>query len=753
MMKQSYRSILLFAIILSLAACSNPASTPDSSVATSTSSLPDPQVYVTPAPDTNTMLSSYLKAWQADDYTTMYSLLSQASKNAVSQEEFIQQYTAAANALTLQYDQGIEYTIKNTETNPQTATVRVEAKYNTYLFGTLTRELVFSMLKEGDGWYLEWNTTNIMPELVNGNTLDNIVDVPTRGNIYDKDGYPIAKEEEAVAIGFVRGELDDDQMSLFYRTMIDLTIYKASELIEIVDDASDNEYIPLGEVLEEEVDLKIGALSEISGVYLNYYTSRYYSDGGIAPQTVGHLSYVPSEDVDRYLRLGYSINSRFGSAGIELAFEDTLAGSCGGSLYVKDVNGQIVSKLAERSAVPGQSVTLSIDSTLQYLLQKSLGDYQGAIVVIEIETGRILANVSNPGFDPNFFDSFNENSGYTKRVYGADSLYEAVGNPVFNRATNGQYPLGSVFKIVTMAAALETGVFTETSELYCGHSVVVCGTELYDWTYEKDKPPSGDLILPEGLMRSCNPWFYTIGESLYMQGYTSAIADMARAFGLGNLTGVDIAEETGNIPEDTNSCNVNAQLAIGQGEMTVTPLQAGRFIAAVGNGGTLYRTSLVDSIGVDEGEITYSFEPEIQGTLPVSGDNLDIITEAMRSVITNAQGTAHVQLATMPYQVYGKTGTATNSLGESHAWFAGYTSVGNSDRPDIAVAVILENAGEGSEMAAPVFRRAVSLYFSDYTDYGYILPWEAEPYVVKSPTPIPTETPYGYEEPIETQEP
>jgi len=752
-MKKIKRAILILTLILTLAACSNPSSTVNPSEATPTDSLPTPQVYITPAPDVDTMLNAYFSAWQADDYAAMYVYLSEASKATITEEDFIKKYNDTANALTLQYITGIEYTVTNVVTNPDSAIATIQVNYNTNLFGTLTRDLEFTMVREGDGWHLAWDTTRIMPDLQNGNTLEVVKDIPSRGDIYANDGYPIAAQEDVVALGFVKGDLDPDRMPLFYSTMADLTVYQIPEIIQMVDEAYSGDYIPLGEALETDVDRQMGALTALTGVYLNYYTSRYYYDGGIAPQAVGHLSYIPSAEVNEYLRAGYAYNARFGSNGLESAYEDVLAGTIGGSLYLKDVNGQIVTKLAERSAVASQSLTTSIDSTLQYYLQQSLGNYRGAIVVMEIETGRILALVSNPEFDPNMFDGGNTNSGYTKALYGADNLYDGINNPVFNRATNGQYPLGSVFKIITMAAALETGEFTETSSMYCGHSVEVCGNTLYDWTYEKDKPESGELTLPEGLMRSCNPWFYTIGATLYADGYSSAIADMARAFGLGSLTGVDISEQPGNIPTDTNSCEVNTQLSIGQGEMTVTPLQVARFIAAVGNGGTLYQPSLVDSITSSTGQTTYTFEPVAQGTLPVSEYNMNLITEAMRSVITNARGTANIQLATMPYRAYGKTGTATNTTGESHAWFAGYTSVGNPDRPDIAVVVLLENAGEGSEMAAPVFRRAVSLYFSYYTDYGYVLPWESQPYVVKSPTPIPTNTPYGYEEPVATDEP
>ncbi len=739
------RLMLVLMLLLTLVACSTPAATvgTDEPVP-GTPTLPGPQVNVTPAPDVQTMIDGFMGAWKLEDYAAMYGYLTTESQGAITVEDFTQKYADTAIALTLQAETGIDYAITDTVTNPKDATATVQVNYNTYLFGTLTRDLNLALVREAGGWRLQWTEAMILPDLQGGNTLEIVRDIPSRGNIYANDGSPIAYQEDVVALGFVPNDLDTDRMSLFYSTMADLTIYQIDEIIEIVDNAQPYDYVPLGEVPQAEVDRRINTLNALPGVYLNYYTSRYYADNGIAPQTVGHLSYVPSENPEDYLRLGYALNSRFGSTGIEYAYEEELAGTLGASLYLKDVNGQIVTKLAERAPVAAQSVTTTIDYTLQYLLQKSLGDYRGAIVVMEMDTGRVLAMVSNPQFDPNLFDSGNEN------IFHIESPYNQPDDPVFNRATSGQYPLGSVFKIITMSAALETGVFTETSEIYCGHSIDVCGgTTLYDWTYEKERPESGQLTLPEGLMRSCNPWFFYIGETLATQGYTNAIADMARSFGLGSLTGIDIPEQPGNIPVDTSTCDLNTQLAIGQGEMTVTPLQVARFVAAIGNGGTLYRPALVESVGVDGLDPTYTFEPEAMGTLPISDNTLRIVQEAMRSVISNGRGTAHAQLGTMNYRAYGKTGTAQNPFGDSHAWFAGYTSVGNPERPDIAVAVILENAGEGSEMAAPVFRRVVSLYFSNYTNYGYILPWEAYQYVVASPTPVPTETPYGYEGPTD----
>ncbi len=738
--------ILTFCVLMTIAACSPAPVTETPLPEQPTATLPAPQVHVTPAPDVDAAVTAFLTAWQVEDYAVMYTMLTAESRNSISGDDFAAQYLSTAAAMTLQFDTGIEFTLLSTTVTPNSAEAKVQVNYNTNLFGTLSRDLDLTLLREDNRWQIVWDSGVIFPDLQGGNTLEIARVIPDRGNIYANDGSPIAAQEKAFALGFIPANLDQDLISLFFSTMANLTIYQVDEIIEMYDNALPGDYVALGEVLESDVDRNTTALNALSGVYLYDYTSRFYFDGGLAPQTVGHLTYISEEALNYYLRLGYAPNERFGSTGLEYSYEDQLSGERGASLYLKDANGQIITKLAEKQSVPAQSLYTTIDPTLQFYLQQSLGDYRGAIVVMEIETGRVLAMVSNPQFDPNLFDINNQNIMY------ADNPYFVADDPVFNRAVKGQYPLGSVFKIITMAAALETGVFTESSEIYCGHSLEVCGNELFDWTYEKDKPPSGDLTLPEGLMRSCNPWFYYIGETLVFEGYPNAIADMARNFGLGQVTGVEVPEEPGNIPAQTATCELNTQLAIGQGEMTVTPLQVAAFIAAIGNGGTLYRPTLIDQIAPEGGEATYTFAPEAVGSLPVSAYNLTLIQEAMRSVISNARGTAHIQLATMRYRSYGKTGTAQNPFGDSHAWFAGYTSVGNADRPDIAVVVILENGGEGSEMAAPVFRRAVSLYFSDYIDYGYVMPWEAYPYVVASPTPVPTNTPIGYEGPTEEPE-
>ena len=425
-----------------------------------------------------------------------------------------------------------------------------------------------------------------------------------------------------------------------------------------------------------------------------------------------------------------------------------LAGKNGATLYVVDAKGNVITRLAHTDPVPAKSIYTTIDRDLQIKLQKSLGDFRGAVVVMERNTGAILAMVSNPGFDPNLFEPTNVNYQMLAQMINDPA------QPTYDRADQGQYPLGSVFKIITMSAALNTGVYTAKSTYQCGYYF----TELEgwignDWTLDHGVPPSGLLTLPQGLMRSCNPFFWHIGLDLYNQGYTTAISDMARAFGLGKKTGFELTnEQPGNIPDPANSSEA-VQNAIGQGTTMVTPLQVADFVAAVGNGGTLYRPQIVEKIVSTDGTATQTFTPTTDGSLPVSAENLKIVQDAMVSVVANPKGTAYFIMANMSIPVAGKTGTAQTSNGDPDAWFAGYSIANNPNKPDIAVAVLLENAGEGSEMAAPIFRRAMSLYFSDDTNYGMVMPWESSPYIVASPTPNVTDTPTNPPEPTETATP
>ena len=685
------------------------------------------------------IVERFLAAWAEEAHAEMYALLSSLSQDALSLDEFTQAYQEAANALTLEE---LSYQTLSALAEERRAEVAFRVSYQTRLLGELVRENVVFLSLEGGEWRIQWENGLIMPEMQGGKALQFVHQLPSRGRIFDRQGAPLASYENAVAIGVVPGDLDPAQDEQLYAVLAEISIYDADTLRRMVESTPADWYLPIVSLSQADIRPYEQSLQNLAGVRISEFRSRFYMDSGVAPHVLGYMTFIPEEDLPDYLRQGYRQDERIGGAGLERVFEASLSGRRGGSLYLVSPESEILSLLSASDPEPGQSLYTTLDKTLQMRLQQSLGDWRAAVVVMEADTGRVLAMVSNPGFDPNAFDLTESNRGLL------DSYFSDPDQPLFNRATQGQYPLGSVFKTISMSAALESELFRSSSSFFCGQSLWVCDSvTLYDWTYTHGVGASGELNLPEGLMRSCNPWFYHIGETLYVEGMEGALSEMAVGFGLGQETGIEISEAAGNIPEQANTCVDSAQIAIGQGEVLVTPLQVAAFFSALANGGTLYQPALVERVQTAAGDITYQFTPQARGELPVSPGNLASVQDGLRMVIEEPRGTGYWALQGTIVPVSGKTGTAQTPTGNSHAWFAGYTRMGDPERPDIAVVVLVENGGEGSVMAAPVFRRVVSLYFSGYEDPGGVMPWEVEPYVSEQPTPeatpegTPTETP------------
>ena len=407
--------------------------------------------------------------------------------------------------------------------------------------------------------------------------------------------------------------------------------------------------------------------------YILLYNSRYYFGTGLAPQAVGYTQLITTEQLNSYRRLGYNGSEKVGQAGIEKWAEDYLAGQHGGILRVVGPTGQIISTLGQSSPQAADSIYPHLDSNMQANAQKAIEFFRGAIVVMEVDTGRIIAMASAPDFDPNVFEPNNPNVGGTNLVNNT--------NRRSNRAAQGQYPLGSVFKIITMSAALESGLYTKDTPYDCQYDFTRLSGRppLHDWTWQhcqdaiaigetcdsSSELPSGLLTLQQGLMRSCNPYFWQIGWDLFTNwDRGSDIANMARAFGLGSKTGIDqVEEEAGQILDPVTSDIDAVNQAIGQGDVQVTPLQVARFMAAIANGGTLYRPQLIEEIKPVEGDPKLVFRPEANGTLPLRTENLDILREALLMVTQNSKGTARFNLRGLQFDVAGKTGTAESGNG------------------------------------------------------------------------------------------
>ncbi|MGH2523429.1 MAG: penicillin-binding transpeptidase domain-containing protein, partial [Anaerolineales bacterium] len=456
-------------------------------------------------------------------------------------------------------------------------------------------------------------------------------------------------------------------------------------------------------------------------------------------------------ELDAYLARGYARDQRVGRSGLEKWGEEILAGRNGGQLTLLDVQGNPLRAIASGQPTPAQDIYTTVDFAFQQDVQFALGDFASAAVVLNRDTGEVLALASSPAYDPNWFDPNNAN------LAGLGQFFSDPSEPLVDRAAQSSYPAGSIFKVVTMSAALTSKLFTPGTEYNCtGTWEEIPGLVLEDWK----EGGHGILTLTEGLSASCNPWFWHIGYGLF-NFHPNWLSETARGFGLGQATGIPHIDETpGQIPDPDWKRQVKGEnwepldslnLSIGQGDVLVTPLQIARLMAAVGNGGALLQPQLVLRIAPPEGEPTFEFEPIEVGKLPLDETQLAALQEGLYNVTQEPIGTARNRFRGLPrwLNIAGKTGTAEDpgyyGEQEPHSWFAGYTLADLPDQPDIAIAVIVSNQGQGSEFAAPIFRRIVESYFGlPLSRY----PWELSVGVVRPPEPTPAEgAPEGAETP------
>ncbi len=718
-----FRLFILLPIILAACGGGNTPSVTEGPQPTATSSLPTPVVDITDTPNAQDAAAAFLTAWQNNNFEGMYDFLSGASRDAISKEDFTKKYQEFSRNLTLQK---LDFSIPSSLTNPSSAQVGYSVDYTTALLGDLSRQMVMNLVLEGGAWKVQWNDGLMMPELEGGNKLSLDVQWPSRGNIYDRKGEVLATNADAYALGVVPGQVAEGMMPEVVAQLALLTGRTAQSIDADIQASQADWYVPIGEVNRSIVDKKFEYLSTLEGLKISLYNGRFYPDS-LAPQTVGYVQSIFPEQIDEYRLKGYAGDETVGQYGLEQWGEDILAGKPSASLYVIRPDGSVVTRLIEVESKAPKDIYTTLDAPLQEVAQKSLDGFSGAIIVLEKNTGRVLAMASSPNMDSNLFVAGNVNNSQLGNLLNDGS------NRLLNRAAQGVYPLGSVFKIITMAAALESEVFKPDSKYDCQNAwTEIPNLTLENWTLAKGLPPDGILTLVEGLMRSCNPWFYHAGLELFRQKGAFYLANIANGFGLGSGTGIEaIADDAGQIPIPQDD-GAAAQQGIGQGEMLVTPLQTAKFIEAVSNGGKLHVPQIIEKIVSPDGSVENVLKAQESGELPVSKETLETVQSAMRMVVKEQRGTAHRAMMGLAIPVFGKTGTAQNPGGDAHAWFGGYTAANIENQPDIIVVVIVENAGQGSEIAAPIFRRVVEKYFGLPLA---LFPWESAYYVTRTPTP------------------
>lgn len=458
----------------------------------------------------------------------------------------------------------------------------------------------------------------------------------------------------------------------------------------------------------------------LAGMAVELMPVRHYPFGTIGSHIVGYVGRITQDEYEVRKHTGYGASDTIGKEGLEYTYDAAMRGESGGRAIKVNSAGQAVATLGEREAVPGNSLDLTVDWRLQRAAEAAM-DRQirviasrighriaGAAIVEDINSGAILALVSQPNVNPNDFALPISEARYN--AYLNDPL-----KPLFTRAIAGKYPTGSTFKMITSSAALASGVLTRDSVRNCP------GYFDLGIVFNDDAAGGhGTLNLTQAISRSCDVFFYKVGFEL---GITR-LDRYAAAFGVGSRTAIDLPGETiGTLPtpqwkkrvyDDQWYAGDTVNMAIGQGYVEVSPIQLLRVATAVANGGTLYRPYLLADIRDAHGRIATRTEPFVEGRVPVSPSDLALVREGMLGAIESPYGTAYNVLIPN-FHYAGKTGTVENVRtldnpeGRNHAWFVCFAPF---DHPQIAVVVFMEKSGGfGAVNAAPVAQAIVESYF------------------------------------------
>jgi penicillin-binding protein 2 len=475
-------------------------------------------------------------------------------------------------------------------------------------------------------------------------------------------------------------------------------------------------------------DADIGAVAalearrlELPEVSVEVVPLRFYPLAAAAAHALGRVGEISERQLESPRFEGLEAGALVGQAGIEAQYNRNLMGRDGYRRVVVNSRGLEVAEAHREPPEDGPAFTLSLDASLQMAAERAFAGRSGSAVALDPQTGEILAMTSTPAYDPNAFATGIDPELWT-------SLASDPETPLMNRVIQGQYAPGSTFKIVTATAALEEGVITPETTFYCPGQI-----RLYKKVFHCHLAGGhGRVDVRQALAKSCNVFFYQVGVRLEID----RIAAWAKRLGLGEPTGVDLPHELGGLmPSPEWKLRVQkapwypgetVSVAIGQGQVTVTPLQMARVAAVIANGGRLVRPHLVRSAG--GGVIA----PEPPQPLGISEETLAVVKEGLRAVVAGGTGW---RARLRRVEVCGKTGSAqvvSRELLESspddpsllpHGWFVAFAP---ADRPRIALAVLVEHGGSGGAAAAPVARTILARFFSREARDAEAVPATAE---------------------------
>jgi len=573
-------------------------------------------------------------------------------------------------------------------------------------------------------WFLQIHNGAEYSEQADNNRVRMLDVVAPRGNIMDTAGRTIITNRPSFNVVWVKEDSPDpDQIIKKLSLILDEEI---AVLLRRVRESLDNpRHIPI--LLKEDIDWKTLVYIEnnhydLPGVRIEVLPRRNYLFGDFGSHLIGYTGEINLEELKQRKWENYQGGDQIGKRGFEKLYEEELRGDKGTVYMEVDAHGFEQRQLKGKEPLPGNDLQLTIDLDLQLEAEKAMADKAGAVVAMDVKSGRILAFVSAP---PVHLEDFV--GGISTKNW--QSLLNNIKRPLVHKTIQGQYPPGSTYKIVTALAGLSKGVINPNTVFYCSGSMAFGNRRYGCWK----KGGHGPVNLHRALAESCDIYFYQVG----LRVGVDSLAEYANRLGLGHKTGIAFEyEKSGLIPTSNWKKLARGEpwqegetlsIAIGQGFNLVTPLQVCQMTSALANGGILYKPFLVEKIIDPEGQVVKQFDSEVDVELIGMDNYLELVREGLVAAVNGKHGTGR-EARLKEITVAGKTGTAQVVTMEKfkevdeedvaykhrdHAWF---TSFAPAEAPEIAVTVLVEHGGHGGSAAAPVAKKVLEKYFAKKTE-------------------------------------
>jgi penicillin-binding protein 2 len=564
-------------------------------------------------------------------------------------------------------------------------------------------------------WYLQIVDTENLQERSENNRL-RFVPIPApRGDILDRSGKVLASNAPSFSVAVAPQDIKNqkqliDKLARYLkvdREVIQLRWDKGRERTQY------NPLVVASNISRDQMEILEENSLGLDGVNIETNTVRAYPNGSLASHLLGYLGEISESEFGSELYKGYNLGDYVGRSGIEKSWESFLHGSDGGRHIEVDAHGRFLRIADEIRASVGNTVELTIDLELQKVAEQALGDRAGAAVALDVNSGEVLAFASTPDFDPALF------TGHIPPAKWKEYLDDPR-HPLENKTLRGMYPPGSTFKIVTALAGLEEGLIDAHTTIHCPGYYRFGNTTFRCWR----KKGHGQVELKKAIRESCDVYFYRLAERLGV----NRIAAYAKRCGLGAQLGVGPDDEKGGlIPTEAWKLKRFGQkwfrgetlsVGIGQGYVLTTPMQLASMIATVANGGVLYQPRLVKRICDSNGKVLKEFSSQVIKKTGIQPATYHLVREGLFAVVNEPQGTGSMaHLAEVA--VAGKTGSSQvvklrQGKGEvpyqfrDHALFVAFAPY---EKPEIAVAVLVEHGVHGGSAAAPIAGRMLRTYF------------------------------------------